>query len=473
MRFCTRLRLLACWWLAAKFKLFLPNRFPQKTALYFEKTNPMRKSIFLFACLALGATSLSVNASDEAKPDELMPVSVAREGFTPVQAEKLAPQFYDVSVAVSGGDASLFGLLNYPELSTTAVVARTGAVMELEVAENPAIGNVRFQTDLGDKSLDEYLADSRSRVQGFIVVHQGRIVYEHYPGMRPNDYHMWMSTAKTTASLMVRLLEEEGLIDVNQSLTSYLPWLKDTDWEGVKVIDVLDMKSGLNILEDRATRVDPGSIANRMLLSNGGLPYNGVVEKLPDVIASAVRVIPPSQAYEYSSINTLLLVYLAEAVTGRRWNDLFHERVWSKMGVEGDMIMGVNSQGLAMAHGEANTRLRDMARFGMLYTPSWNKVARERIVSESYVRQLSAGGDPIAFRNGSAHIKYGEMFGDETVTSNHYQWDVIFADGDFHKNGMQGQGLYVSPTKDLVIAFFSTKPIYQVPGYARAIAKAL
>jgi hypothetical protein len=64
--------------------------------------------------------------------------------------------------------------------STTAVVARMGSVMELEVAKNPAIGNVRFQTDLGDKSLDKYLADPQSRVQGFIVVHQGRIVYEQY-----------------------------------------------------------------------------------------------------------------------------------------------------------------------------------------------------------------------------------------------------------------------------------------------------
>lgn len=154
--------------------------------------------------------------------NELMPVSVAREGFTPAQAEELAPQFYDVPVAVSGGDASLFGLLNFPSLSTTAVIARTGPVMELEVAENPAIGNVRFQTaHLGDKSLDEYLADPLSRVQGFIVVHRGRIVYERYPGMRPNDYHIWMSTTKPAASLMVRMLEEEGLIDVSQSVRTY------------------------------------------------------------------------------------------------------------------------------------------------------------------------------------------------------------------------------------------------------------
>ena len=29
-------------------------------------------------------------------------------------------------------------------------------------------------------------------------------------------------------------------------------------------------------------------------------------------------------------------------------------------------------------------------------------------------------------------------------------------DGDFFKGGFAGQGLYISPTKDLVIAFFGT-----------------
>jgi len=419
----------------------------------------------------LASAHQSIASSQQSKP---MPVAVARKGFTPAQAKELGPKArVDVSAVLSGGDIALFGLLNYSELQRMAVIARTGQVMELAVAQNPNIGKVKFKTDLGNKSLDDYLADPESRVQGFIVVHRGRIVYEKYPGMKPNDYHIWMSTTKVAASLMIRLLEEDGLIDVSRPVTAYLPWMKGTNWEGVKVIDVLDMKSGLDILEDRKTRDDPDSTARRMILSNAGLPYKGKVETLQEVFTSAKRLIPIGQAYEYSSINTLTLVYLAEAVTGRRWSELFHERVWSKMGVEGDMLMGVNADGLALANGEANTRLRDMARFGMLYTPSWNKVARDRIVSESYIRKLSAGGDKVAFKNGGADIKYFEQFGDKAGVSNHYQWDVIFTDGDFHKNGMQGQGLYVSPSKDVVVAYFSTKPVYQVPGYARAVAKSL
>jgi hypothetical protein len=33
-----------------------------------------------------------------------------------------------------------------------------------------------------------------------------------------------------------------------------------------------------------------------------------------------------------------------------------------------------------------------------------------------------------------------------------------------NKSGFQGQGLYVSPSKDLVVVFFSTIPRYNMPG---------
>ena len=39
-----------------------------------------------------------------------------------------------------------------------------------------------------------------------------------------------------------------------------------------------------------------------------------------------------------------------------------------------------------------------------------------------------------------------------------------------YKAGVFGQGLYVSPAQDLVIAYFSTAPKGDLPQYARLIA---
>ncbi|MFT6288072.1 MAG: hypothetical protein ACJA09_002829, partial [Alcanivorax sp.] len=37
-----------------------------------------------------------------------------------------------------------------------------------------------------------------------------------------------------------------------------------------------------------------------------------------------------------------------------------------------------------------------------------------------------------------------------------WQWDMIWADGDMFKQGYSGQGIYVSPSRELVIVHFGT-----------------
>ncbi|ADV89283.1 beta-lactamase [Vibrio vulnificus] len=51
-------------------------------------------------------------------------------------------------------------------------------------------------------------------------------------------------------------------------------------------------------------------------------------------------------------------------------------------------------------------------------------------------------------------------------------FDTIFEDGDLYKGGVGGQGIYISPDKDLVVTFFSTSTgKNQEETYAREIAK--
>jgi hypothetical protein len=55
--------------------------------------------------------------------------------------------------------------------------------------------------------------------------------------------------------------------------------------------------------------------------------------------------------------------------------------------------------------------------------------------------------------------------------ANHFQWDAVFADGDFCKAGVFGQGRYVSLERGLVIAWHSTAPATDLTHYARLIAR--
>jgi len=60
----------------------------------------------------------------------------------------------------------------------------------------------------------------------------------------------------------------------------------------------------------------------------------------------------------------------------------------------------------------------------------------------------------------------------EKKITNHYQWDAIFEDGDMYKSGFGGQGLYVSPTRDMAVVWFGTGDgsTYEEP-MARAIVQ--
>jgi hypothetical protein len=52
--------------------------------------------------------------------------------------------------------------------------------------------------------------------------------------------------------------------------------------------------------------------------------------------------------------------------------------------------------------------------------------------------------------------RFSAPYGEDPPLYNAWQWDSVWADGDFYKGGMGGQGLHVSPARDVVLAFFGT-----------------
>lgn len=424
--------------------------------------------------LLLAAVALPLAAQPGTdSPDARIPVGDARNGFTPAQAREMLGR-YSYEETIKAGDVALFFSLNVGQSVPTAIIARVGNVVPLSKAVDPRIGATRVTTAAGEMSLNDYLVHPASRAQGMVVMHRGRIVFEEYAGMREFDAKAWMSVSKTAVSLVVRLLVEEGKIDVNRAVDSYLAELRGTGWAGTRVLDVLDMASGMDILETQENRLNPRSVITRFNQAFNGQPNaDGKLERQIDVIRSAGRAKPAGQSFDYSSLNTEVLVLLAEAVENKRWHDIFQERVWGKMTVEGDMQVGIAPDGAPQAYGFLMARLRDMARYGLLYTPSWSRAARERIVSPEYVRELQTGGRKSLFLQGELGNRLtNSYFPKSPPTSNHWQWDGVWDDGDIFKSGVYGQGIYVSPAKDLVVVWQSTAPTNDLTQFARQIAQA-
>ncbi|WP_282170930.1 serine hydrolase domain-containing protein [Ruegeria atlantica] len=422
--------------------------------------------------LSAAAIVISLLMVTPAAAQDRTPIAAFKDGFTAQQLEEFRSN-YTLPYLLSGGDASVWWSMRTSEVMQTAVLPVRQPTMQLEEASNPEIGKITADTkNFGTLSLDDFMAHPESYAAAFIVVHKGKVVYETYPGMNPWDSHVWMSSAKPVASLVIDLLIDEGKIDQEKTIGKHMPEFRDTGWADIKVIDVLDMAPGLNSEENDQTRADPDSIATRLFLAEFGIAYNGQHEAVVDVLKDSVPVGVPGTKLEYGSPTTEMLVLLAEAVTEEPFSQLVDKHIWSKVGADGPLMLHLSPGGVAATHGVVSSRLRDLARFGMLYTPSWDKTASEQVVTPGIIERIRTGVRGREFyRNGFDGPVFVSRLNDDTVISNSRQWDGVWEDGDIWKSGLQSQAIYVSPDRDLVIAGFSTNaPDDSIHRFLRPIA---
>jgi len=396
-----------------------------------------------------------------------------KNGYTHEQAEALASRFIRATWSLDADpDLTRFAYLNTSQLFRHALIHRSGPIAELPSAPNSEIGKTKVKTHAGEMTLDEWTA---GHLDGCIVIIDGKIAYEKYPRMRPHDKHIWWSVSKSIAGTIVGLLEEQGLVDVNKPIETYVPELANSEWKGTPVIDILDMTSGMTGLEadDPVAYTSP---ASDYALFEGSLGLQAVIPKTMkstyQYIASLRRQKPSGVKNEYTSVNTFVSAWLAENVTGKPYAEIVSEMFWQKIGAESDALIAVSEVGAAGAHGYVNSTLRDLARYGMVYTPMWSVVAKKQVVPDGLIKRIQEDGRPAVYQNGKGQVIWDGYMGEPCLFGTR-QFDFVTKDGDFGKAGYHGQTLYISPSKNLVVASFATVEKYDTFKFARAIAKSL
>ena len=408
--------------------------------------------------------------SDYTIPAELKPVWTWHDGYSAAEAKQFR-QMYGPTSGVTADDVGSYAVSKYSEIANTAIVHRMGPVAELASDPLPEISQVPATTILGTMTLEEMMNDPRSRMKAIAVIHDGKIVFEKYIGIRDWDNHLWASATKILNGTLMHIAEEEGLVDLKSPVTTYLPELESTDWEGVKVEDVLHQRSGLDISESRLGSA-PDHPVTLMYAIMGGDTSLPPGTSLLEAVKVSKKNLEPGERYEYASINTYVCTLILESIYNLPMEDLITERIWRKSGMEGDAVLGLSASGEPMSFGAFAARLRDLARFGMLFTPSWKVIAEEQIISDGYFEKVLEASNPEIYGDDYMSERLIDHF-DESGFGASYQWDAVFEDGDMYKSGRTGQCLYVSPQTNTVIVWFSSA--YQaevwVHAYAREIVK--
>lgn len=362
----------------------------------------------------------------------------------------------------SGGELSRFVYLNSSEVFPAAIVKRSGPIFALGKDLRPEIADfVVGDARNPGKTLGELLVNSE--LDALIIVHRGRIVFEAYPRMRPDDRHLLFSVTKVFVGTLVGILEARGQIEIDKPIEQYLPELSQTHWAGVTVRDLLDMAGGMEGTdEDADAYTNP---ANRIFQTEASVGWQPITASLPALvlagdthgfIASLGKVREPGVKREYSSIDTYVLAWMIERVTGKRLADLLSDEIWSRIGADSDAHILVSERGVANAHAGLAMTLRDLARFGTAFTRSGMGTSgrAKSFVPASHIDKLLHDGRPGLLAPGH----------DLRVHHASYQWDQVGTQGELGKGGFGNQYLFVDRNRDLVIAYFGTNATVDSPG---------
>jgi hypothetical protein len=327
---------------------------------------------------------------------------------------------------------------NAHQLFPTVNVYRSGPVKELQYELNPKIGEYLVDTPDGQMSLDEFLPSDHSTSMGIVILHQGRIVFERYPRMKDHEKVIYWSTVKVMPATIIRILEERGQIDVSEPVKTYLPELRSSPFGGIMVRNILDMASGIDCGDEY---VDRESCYYRYSMAIGdGFRDADAPDNPYDFLKTldAAKVAEQGTQYSYSGVNTFILAWLVEEITGHAFQDVFTQEIWQHIGAESDASFIAYRYGIPLTHGGFLSNMRDLARFGLLFTPSYQTVSDRKIISDEHIEFLQSPGNP-ALRG-------------EDGTQSIYQWGA-HPNGDLSKGGWGGQGIIINPDRDLVAVY--------------------
>ena len=352
-----------------------------------------------------------------------------------------------------GGALSHWVYTHVSEVFPSAVIRRGGAIVDLPSELRPEIGGLKLNKpgEL-EQTLDQFV--NNGAVDGCIVLHAGKIVYEKYPTISPNDSHIIMSVTKAFVLTALAILEDQGKVDLTKPVEQYLPELKGSDWAGTRLRDLVDMRSGMEGVEDTEDAYrNPKHKEFQLEATLGWLPRTA--PEIPEparngdlfgMLRTIKRERPAGEKWAYTSSNTVVLGEIVSRVSGKTLADTISNLIWSKLGAEHDAILTQNERGYPMSGAGMSATLRDVARFGLLFTKN-PPAGQGRVITDSIIKRYFAG------------------YGDQTKPDEHgmlpltYEWDMISDKGELVKGGWAGQLLYINRDKDVVVAYFGTNTV--------------
>lgn len=228
----------------------------------------------------------------------------------------------------------------------TLDVARGGTVSDLPAGpKNDIEAFALSRDDWSGTLLDALHADG---VDGYIVIKDGRVLYERYFGaFQPHDKHLWASATKSIVGSVFGILVEKYGVELEKSPADYIPALANSAFAQSSLRQVLNMVTSLDYSEDYLN-MTPGAVHTEYFRRLGFFPAWDLMQVDPrqDDTPRGVRGflpkfqrnpnVPHGTTYEYHSPNVDVIGWVIETVSGLPLAEFVRKYLWSHMQTEHD-----------------------------------------------------------------------------------------------------------------------------------------
>ena len=297
----------------------------------------------------------------------------------------------------------------------------------LQLQESPIdLDGIQLDGAGAGMTVAQYL--EQQSVAGLLVIKDNVIVYERY-GLGNDRNSLWISysVSKSITSLLVGAAILDGYIEsVDEKVTDYLPRLKGSSYDRASIRNILQMASGVEWDE---TYDDPKADINQVTWETLNL-YSYLAEK--------PRNGDPGKTFNYNTAETNLVGNVLRAAIGNNLATYLQEKIWQPFGMESDANWNLTEPGGGEFGGCClNATLRDYGRLGLFALNNGRLQDGTRVLPEDWIKES------LTPSKGSS--RYG------------YLW-WLGQGGVFEASGIFGQGIFIDPAENLVIAIHSARP---------------
>lgn len=349
-----------------------------------------------------------------------------------------------------------WSFLHLDEVLPTMPLRRGGAPTARFAQAPYPVESIEVHTPQEDRSRSVADVLAATETDAFAVIHRGHLVHESYsPSTDGHQPHLLMSITKSFVGAVAGILIDNGDLDPNIPIESYLPEVRGRGYGGATTRHLLDMRSGILSSEDY---LDPHSHVNQLERaaswrpSDGESPY-GIYGYLAQMSADR----PHGGHFSYRSCETDVLGWVCERATGADMGTLLSTLIWQRLGAEHDGHLVVDSAGATIHDGGLSATARDVARFGELLLNDGRNQAGERVLPVGWVDDTVSG----AVDSAAAFVTESAKSG---MPAGHYRnqlWVPTSGRPLLLGLGIFGQMLYVNVAAQMVGVKLSSWPVPQ------------